>query len=510
MAVHREANETSLDLYDQYSLPGFDAHVYMAMADAPSVFTLPPWGWRLLGPALVHALPLPSARGFSWVTHAFLTASGGLLFLFLRRLGSGPQAALLGVAAFAFAQPVEASVAYPFLAEPLTLVCVLALLWAVEAGCGAGPLALAATAGALSKEIVILLLPVIFFARRDRDGTPRALATTLAAAAPAALATFLVRYVWASARPAPLAADQEAVWLALWRLVDGAGQWLPAAALSGLTPLAMLGALRAPGRLLLRRYGYGLAVTWALPFAASVYTGEKSAPFFLDDIPRLLLYALPFVVALALVAWDAAFAHLEPPAVRLHYATGAALVTSLLALLLGAWPALALDRYRRADLSGPRDGRLVLAFCRESLAEARRLEQGRQVDYDPERRSFVPRKSYPELLGRMRWFLRDGWGPGAPYRVGPVVTRSASAALVLPCLRPEDLNATLSLQAPREMRVRVAVNGRVVGELVARPEPDRLRVLVPGGLLFRGDNELRLLAPEPGLRLLGLRVRAAR
>jgi hypothetical protein len=113
-------------------------------------------------------------------------------------------------------------------------------------------------------------------------------------------------------------------------------------------------------------------------------------------------------------------------------------------------------------------------------------------------------------MGRMRWFLREGWGEAAPYGVGPVVADSPEAALVLPCLRPADLNATLSLQAPRAMPVRVSVNGRVIAELQARPEPDRLRVVVPGGVLFRGDNEVRLLAPEPGVRLLGLRLRAAR
>jgi hypothetical protein len=508
--VHREAHEASLDRYDQNTLPGFDAHVYMAMADAPRVFTLPPWGWRVLTPSLVNALPLATSRGFAWTTFLFLTLSGGLLFLLLRRLGGGPQAALLGVAAFAFAPPLAAAVAYPFLAEPVTLFLVLALLLAVESGCGAGPLALLATLASLSKELAILLLPVIFFARRDRDGETRALATTLAAAVPALLASYLLRHVWAPARPAPLAADAEVFWIAVWRLIERADEWIPAALLGGLTPLALLGALRGAGRLLLRRYGYALAVTWALPFAASVYTGDRSVPFFLDDIPRLLLYALPLTVALALVAWDAVFAHLEAPGERLTYGTQVALATGLAGLALAALPAFALDPYRRADLSGPRDGRLVLAFCRESLAEARRLEEGRLVDYDPERRSFVPRKSYPELMGRMRWFLRDGWGPAAHYGAGPVVAQAPEAALALPCLRPEDLNATLTLQAPRAMPVRVAINGRVVAELRVRPEPQRLRVLLPGGALFRGDNELRLLAAEPGLRLVGLRLRASR
>jgi hypothetical protein len=154
------------------------------------------------------------------------------------------------------------------------------------------------------------------------------------------------------------------------------------------------------------------------------------------------------------------------------------------------------------------NGRLVLTFCRESLAEARRLEQGRLVDYDPERRSFVPQKTFPELMGRMRWFLRDGGRRDAPYGEGPVVAQAPTAALVLPCLRPEDLNATLALRAPRDMP-RVALNRRVVVELQARAQLDRLRVLFPGGLLFRGGNEVRLLADRPGLRLVGLRVRAA-
>src|SRR5262245_10912802 len=482
----------------------------MAMADAPSVFTLPPWGWRVLTPWLVHVLPLPASRGFPWVGYVFLTLSGGLLFLFLRRLGCGPLASLLGVAAFAFSPSVEASVAYPFLAEPLTLFLVMALLLCLEVGCGAGPLALVLTLGALSKEIVLLLLPVVFFARRDRDGDARALTTTLVAGARAVLATVLMRHVWAPARAAPLTAGMDAFWLALWRLIASAPEWGRVALVGGITPLAILGALRGPGRLLLRRYGYALAVTWALPFAASVYTGDASAPLFLDDIPRLLLFALPLTLALALVALDASVAHLEPPGARFAYGMRAALATGLAGLALGALPAFALDPYRRADLSGPRDGRLVLTFCRESLAEAGRLEQGRLLDYDPERRSFVPRKTFPELMGRMRWFLRDGWGKDAPYDEGPVIAEAATAALILPCLWPEDLNSTLSLRAPRDTPVRVALNGRVIAELQARPQLDRLRVLFPGGLLFRGDNEVRLLADQPGVQLVALRVRAAR
>jgi hypothetical protein len=466
------------------------------MADAPRVFTLAPWGWRLLTPWLVHALPAARSSGFAWIGFLSLSLSGGLLFLFLRHLACGPQAALLGVASFAFAPPVAASARDPFLVEPVTLFLVLALLLALEAGCGAGPLALVATLAALSNEVVLLLLPLVYFARRDREGETRALATAFTAATPALIATVLLRHLWPHARPAPGVADIRACVTALRQLADSGGEWMPIMLLGGLMPLALLGALRARGRPLLRRYGYALAVTWAAPIAASVSTGDRTQPFSLDAIPRLLLYALPLTVALALVAWDAAFAHLEEPRPWIVYGTPVALATGLAALLLGTLPAFALDPYRRANLTAPRDGRLVVTFCRESLAQARRLDEGLLVDYD--------------LKGQVRWFLRDGWGARPHEGSGPVVAQSSEASLVLPCLRPEDLNATLALQAPGAMPVRVAINGRVVAELRVRTESDRLRLLVPGATLFRGDNELRLLTPEPGLRLLGLRLRASR
>jgi len=481
----------------------------MAMADAPRFFTLAPWGWRIATPALVHALPMPTERGFAAVTHTALVVSGGLLYLFLRRLGCGPTAALVGVAAFAFLRPVEESVAYPFLVEPLTLVLVLLLFLALEAGLGAGPLGLLAALAALSKETTLLLLPVVYFARRDRDGDERAAVTAVLTAVPAGLATLALRH-WAPAPAAPLAAGPDAFWLALWRLIERFPDWAPIALLGGLTPLAASAALRHWGRTLLRRYGWVLLVSWALPFVASVYTGDPSVPFFLDDIPRLLLYALPPMVALGLAALDAAVAHREAPPPRAAYGNAVAAGSALLALGVALSPVLTQDRYRRADLSGPRDGRLVLTFCRESLAEASRLAAGRQVDYEPERRSFLPKKIVPELMGRMRWFLLDGWGRGAAYALGPVVSESPSAAVVVPCLAREDLMASLSLQAPAATRVRVSVNRHLVAELPAGPEPQRHRLLLPGGRLVRGDNELRFDTEAPGLRLLGLRLRAAR
>lgn len=505
VARHREAHELLLDSYDRHTLPGFDAHVYVAMAERPPIFTLGPWGYRLLTPALVQLLPSDAARGFAIVSFAGLAFAAALLQLFLSRLGHGAVLSILAAAAFALLAPVESAVAYPFLVEPLTLVLVLLLLLGLEAGAGPSVLALIAVLAALSKEITLLFLPTLYFARRELLGPRRALIQALLAAAPALLVTLLLR-VWAPPSVAG-ATPLGVLALALWRIVERADDWGPVALLSGLTPLALLGALRARGKALLARYGWMLGVVWVLPFVASVYTDDPSVPFFLDDIPRLLLYALPVMLALALALFSGRAA--PPPRAPARYGDAVAFGCAFLALAFALSPLL-LDPYRRVPLRGPRDGRLVLAVCRESLTVAEALARGRTVAYDAETRSFTPGKTVPELLGRMRWFLRDGWGPRPQYGSGPIVAEAVASTLLVPAFVPEDLNAVLLVSAPAAWSVRVEVNGRAIAEAAVTAEASRVRLVIPGGTLVRGDNLLRLVAPAPGLRLHDLRLRAAR
>ena len=71
--------------YDRFVLPAFDGHVYDAMAENPRVFTLAPWGYRLLEPWMVHLLPVSSsARGFYWLNLVLLSSAVFVVGCWLR------------------------------------------------------------------------------------------------------------------------------------------------------------------------------------------------------------------------------------------------------------------------------------------------------------------------------------------------------------------------------------------------------------------------------------------
>jgi hypothetical protein len=161
------------------------------------------------------------------------------------------------------------------------------------------------------------------------------------------------------------------------------------------------------------------------------------------------------------------------------------------------------DRSRRTDPQGRRDGLYVLAFCRESLQAARPLASGRAVLLRISEHRFAARGFETTLFDRMRWFLREGWGPEPHYGTDEVVMREDRATLVLPVLDPAALEVTLALSAEAPTEVAVTVNEREIGRATVGPERARHRLVAPGNLLFRGDNRLGLgVAPgTPRARL---------
>jgi hypothetical protein len=488
--------------YDRFEFPGYDAYAYLAAAEHPTVFTVAPWGYRVLTPWVVQAASGRSlVRGFRRVTVGALTLAGALVFLYLRRLGYRPAIALPGAAAFALSPPVAEVVAYPFLAEPLTVLIEVAFLLALRAGAGVGTLAALAVLGVSSKEFFILLLPLVWLESRATPGV-RPIRRTALVAVPALLAAIALRMFWAPHLTVPLPQVGVALLgLALERALSSWREWSPALLLGGLGPLALVGFCLPESKDLRPAALYMAAATLLPPFFNPV-------AFFPWDIPRLSIYLLPVAIALGLAVaariWKyAARLAVAPLPGRLLLERGLYVLAVCMALV----PLLIADRYRRVDLAGPRDGPLLLAVCRETLRTAARLERGLEVPLDPDVLQFVWGKSDPGTLGRMRWFLRSGFGERAHYGTGPVRMEAARATVLLPVFAPRPLQIVVRWTAPLPMSISVHVNGHPVGRHAVGAEPGEVAIAVPAEALFRGDNQVTFDAPSPGLRLARLTYR---
>ena len=474
--------------YHAPPLPAFDAFVYVAMAEHPTVFTVAPWGHRILTPWLARAVPFaPISVAFPVVTVAALALAGLLLFAFLRRRGHRPWAAALGVGAFALSPPVGELVAAPFLVEPLACALLVALLLALEMGLGAGTLALIAVLGVLTKEVVFLFLPVVYFAaraqRRPHDARDAAVVLFFAGAS-----LLLLRLVWTPHLRTPI----PEVGLERFRLIGYSLRheplrWLAVAAIGGLTPLAIVGALRPAARPYLRGYGWVLAAALVQPMLAHYAIQQV-----VGEMNRYLLYAVPVLVGLGLLALDRVVPNLEAPAPVSAIPSRLAWVPAAGAAIALAVPLLVVDRYRRLDLQGRREGNYILGFCHGSLTAARKLQDGAAVLLRMEERRFDPQRFEAGMFERMRWFLREGWGNQPEYETSEAFMQADRATIVLPCYTPAPIEVTLAMSAARETPLHVVLNGRPIGEGTVGTTRTRLRFLAPAEVLFRGDNLLAL------------------
>jgi hypothetical protein len=225
----------------------------------------------------------------------------------------------------------------------------------------------------------------------------------------------------------------------------------------------------------------------------------QAVPLFSVNTRRILIYAVPFLVPLALIALDRVYAHLRAPAPPRRPRRLPGLLAGAATLALVLVPFLALDRYRRAPLHESRDGPLVRATCAESLRLARHLARGESVAFDPAVQKFAWGVYGAEEASRMRWFLRMGWGRLAHYGTGDIVMHDPLAGLLVPCLQPRDLDVVLTLDAPRRRRLQAYLNGVPAGTVTAGPGPVESAVRLPRAQLFRGDNLLTLSADaDPG------------
>jgi hypothetical protein len=456
------------------------------MAEGPRVFTVGPWGYRILLPGLLGAALPPRliVPGFDWAARASLVFASGLLFVYLRMRGATRRATLLAGVAMMLTPSVSMVFENPFLVEPFALTLLLIALIAIEGASSAWIVGLALVLLSLSKEIWVLLLPLIFL-KEFPNGARAAGRRTLRAAGPALWVSALMRWSWApqvsGKRPE---VDFAAV---LQSIVSGVGSVGSEFLLGGFALVALLSLGRREARQYLRLHALTLAPLLALPLFTAAYTGEGMKLFGdLPDVRRLLIYAIPFVAALAV--------HLDPEHAGPRALPAAPRLQTMamgLSIVLMMAP-FALDRYSRIDLQTSRDGPYVLGFVRETVRTARKLSRGDTVVLDPRERKFAWGVSPPNELSKLRFFLRGGFGPQPHYGVDEIRMRENKATLIVPLLEARALSMTLTMDARESVWISALAGGIRVGEALVGPQAVRVTFEVPPTGLFRGDNPIEL------------------
>ncbi len=463
------------------------------MAEEPRVFTVGPWGYRILEPALIGSLLPPRfiVPGFEWMARGALVAASGLLLLYLRIRGATRRASLLAALGMMLTPSVSGVFDNPFLVEPFALALLLVALITIEAETSPWLIALSLMLLALTKEIWAVLLPLIFI-RGLPAGARAAGQRTLRVAGPTIGLQLLLHWMWA---PQPVT---DKPWPDLFAGLAAITSSLPVFApdflIGGLSAFALLALLRPGARAYLAEHALSLLPLLVLPLFAAAYTGEGVASsFFADDVERLLLYTIPFLAAMA-VQLDPG--KIEPMVFRGRLGAGRAAMVAAAVLMLAP---LALDPYSRVDLSTSRDGPYVLGFARESLKTARRLARGETVVFDPEQRKFAWGVSPRTELAKLRFFLRDGFGPVAHYGIHDIRIRESKATLILPMLQPRAIRLTLTMDARESVWIAAVAGTSHLGEVLIGPAAVQATFHLPADSLFRGDNPIGLLCEKAGV-----------
>ena len=183
--------------WDRFHLPAFDGHVYYTMAELPRVFSVAPWGYRVLTPWLAAWLPTSQPTlAFALLTLFGLAATAALLVALGRALGGSP----LLLAAWALLFVVSGRPPDPRLPVPRRpsrpgpgMRRAARRPWWQQYGLLAALLLLAAAA----KEANLVLLPAVAALLTQRRGWRSGLQETAVAAVPALIFLATLRAAWA-------------------------------------------------------------------------------------------------------------------------------------------------------------------------------------------------------------------------------------------------------------------------------------------------------------------------
>ncbi len=177
--------------------PGFDAHIYLAMAESPLVFTIPPHGYRIGVPFLAHLLPFEIESSFFIITVFGLLGTLTLTYVFLRQLGFGHGMGLLGLSFVGAAPEIAGFLQNYFLVDPASIFLMVALFIAIERGWPAGVTALLLLVASLFKESAFYVVPVLYL--RGAGGwrwSRRTAWRVFWICLPAVTAALILRFAW--------------------------------------------------------------------------------------------------------------------------------------------------------------------------------------------------------------------------------------------------------------------------------------------------------------------------
>ena len=272
--------------------PGYDASIYLAMAEAPATFTMPPFGYRIGVPLLARFLPFSLEMNFFLLTLLGLLSTLTLAYVFLRQLDFGHGLALLGLSFVAAAPEVTVYLKNHFLVDPLALALMVGLLVAIERRVSAGPLALLLLVASLFKETAFYVVPVMYL-RLAAPGfvDVRAAWRVLVISSPAIAAAFLLRFAWGGGFQAFPYLSPWAGHRRPWYGGMESYQEIWVGLFGYLVLIAIANAFTASWRDFVRCY---------LPYAALVIA-QLLVP---QNSERLLFLAFPVVIPLALVEFQ--------------------------------------------------------------------------------------------------------------------------------------------------------------------------------------------------------------
>lgn len=177
-----------------YLDPGWDRHLYIAMAEArPFDFHLAPFCWRILVPLLAWLSPFALQESFFAVTLMSAIASGTLLAFLVRSFGAPRPIAIAAIVLFfGVGWGTRFHVTDFWIPDATATAFAIAAMLAARAR---RPVVFAVllAGGVLAKESVLFVAPLFYTLNAKSIADRRALAATALATAPAALALLFLR-----------------------------------------------------------------------------------------------------------------------------------------------------------------------------------------------------------------------------------------------------------------------------------------------------------------------------